>query len=282
MKNNNFNQYYKRYRIYREHKFIISFINDISRKIATTDFLQNSEIKIIKKEITKLANFIIENTEHEIKAFHFLLEAKKSTIHKEIGIEKDHNSYENIFNQWHTDINKIIKTKDEEYKIFLGYNFYLNFRLFEANNLIHLHKEETILMPKLQELYSDQEIRQLEVRAYQIMKIEELLHMVKTLFPYLDANDRLVYIKDIKKEISENKFIKLFNNIIQIKHNNKTIISNEERINIIKKLKINQNEIYFNNNKDNHKIIDEKKFKYEWQEHNKNDFILKTQYRRNN
>lgn len=56
-------------------------------------------------------------------------------------------------------LDKIKDAQTDEHKIKSGYQFYLWFRKFSGDNLIHLHEEETIILPELQKLYSDVELK---------------------------------------------------------------------------------------------------------------------------
>ena len=79
-----------------------------------------------------------------------------------------------------------------------GYQLYLAFRKFSGENLLHLHEEETVILPELQRLYSDEELSTVEFATYNIMSADDLVEMLAVLFPHMDANDKKVFLLDIK------------------------------------------------------------------------------------
>jgi|GEM_PF-1076197 len=244
----------QRYRFYREHKFIIPLINDITRKIASTNFQNNEEISLLIKKLSNLQLVLTKYSEHEDKAYHSLLVNKGSNIHYDL--ENDHNDYEKKFCDL-KNLLKIIKDlKNKKEKIAYGYKFYLNFREFEVKNAIHMNNEELYIMPKLQQLYSDDELQAIELKTYKLMKVSEIIHMMKTIFIYMDANDRLHYFNDINKSSPE-KIKPILCSILKIKKNNSYLISKKEKYFLLN---------YFSISKEEYKNINvEDKNKYLWE-----------------
>jgi hypothetical protein len=62
-----------------------------------------------------------------------------------------------------------------------------------------LHEEETIILPELQRLYSDQELKAVEAKTYAIMTPDELFEMLQVLFPHMNAYDKKAFLSDIKE-----------------------------------------------------------------------------------
>ncbi len=136
------------------------------------------------------------HAQFEDGAIHELLRKKGSKLHLEI--EEDHKNHDKIFIELHELISCILQESLEEKKIEIGYDFYLKYRLFCAENLIHLHKEETLLMKELQRLYPNDEDLKIDYDTYNKMTIDQMIHMIEVLFPVMDINDHYVYLKDIK------------------------------------------------------------------------------------
>lgn len=217
-----------RYRFYRVHKFVIAFINDITRMIAKTDFCDHDHIQKLKHRIEALIPLLQTHAEHEDAVFHSLLEVKGSTVHKSIA--DDHQKHASIFENWMKSLEEILKSHDPEGKKQQGYEFYLAFREFEANNLIHLNNEENLIMPELQRLYSDSELKAVTEKTYQKneMTPEAMVGMMKAIFPYMDRHDRLVFLDDIY-QATPDKFIEAFSGILELEiDTNNPILKNDE------------------------------------------------------
>lgn len=195
-----------RYRFYREHKFVIAFVNDVGRLIARANFDNDDDLYEVKQKITQLSGLLSAHAAHEESAFHSLLKQKGSTIHEKIA--EDHANHEKIFADWQAQLQTIATTDSAEEKIAKGYQFYLSFRRFEADNLQHLNEEETLLMTELQKLYTDEELELVERHTYQKpeMTPEALLHMLTTLIPYMNNDDLRAFLSDIQKA-DQDKFL---------------------------------------------------------------------------
>jgi len=185
-----------RYRFYREHKFVIPFINDVTRLIARTDFQDEEQLKVVRERVNNVIGMLQGHAEHEEKAFHLLLEAKGSTVHQ--SIMKDHADHARLFDHIEASLKDISTAGTGEEKIRLGYAFYLQFREFEANNMNHINDEERVIMPELQRLYTDEELRAVEAKIYHKMEPDHMIHMMKVIFPYMDSVDHLVFLSDIQ------------------------------------------------------------------------------------
>lgn len=94
-----------------------------------------------------------------------------------------------------------------------GYQFYLTYRNFVGENLRHLHEEETVIMPELHRLYTDEKLRQVEPRTYQKMTPEQMIHLLTTLFPHFNFDDKQQFLRDIK-DFQSDKFKQIWPHIV--------------------------------------------------------------------
>lgn len=184
-----------RYRFYREHKFVIPFINDVTRLIATTDFSDDSAVAVVQERVGHALTMLEYHAEHEDTAFHTLLAEKGSTVHQ--PCENDHKAHAEKFQALTGALEAITEAPNDDEKIRLGYEFYLLFREFEADNMRHINVEERVIMPELQRLYSDEELRAVEAKTYHKMLPDEMVHMMQVIFPHMNPQDRMVFLTDI-------------------------------------------------------------------------------------
>lgn len=217
-----------RYKFYREHKYVSAAFNDLERLVAKTDFRVRSEVEKVEHEFHALMEMQKGHAEYEDTVLHELLRKKSSTVYKDV--EADHQDLDRTIANLEALLQKVIDVGSEEEKIEAGYQFYLWFRKFVGDNLVHLHEEETIILPELQRLYSDDELSTVEFGSYRVMEPEDLVHMMEVLFPHMNPSDREVFLTDIKACDPE-KFAKAWQSI-QFK------IEPAERDKLIKKLKI--------------------------------------------
>lgn len=186
----------KRYRIYREHKYVLCFLAEFEQFIAKMDFRSQVQVDELSNKIDSLIALMQGHAEHEDKTIHQLLRNKGSQV--QIQIEAEHQFHNEIFTRLKEKLKLIQVCKNLEERISLGYEFYLSFREFEAENLKHINEEENIIMHELQRLYTDEELRTgIDFKTYEIMSADEMVHMLKVLFPTYNVEDKKVFLKDI-------------------------------------------------------------------------------------
>lgn len=184
-----------RYQFYREHKYVSAALNDVERQIARTDFRENVELETAEKAFHALSEMLRGHAEYENERLHPLLEKKHSTVHREAA--SDHTHQEEQLQDIQLCFDRIKNAKGDEEKVSCGYQLYLTFRKFVADNLHHLHEEETKILPELQRLYPDEDLRLVEAKTYAVMTSEDMVEMIHVLFPQMNASDREAFLTDI-------------------------------------------------------------------------------------
>ncbi|HXF28554.1 MAG TPA: hemerythrin domain-containing protein, partial [Chlamydiales bacterium] len=132
-----------RYKFYREHKYVSFAVNHLEKRIATTDFRNQKEAKKVHREFKELVAMMKGHAHYENSALHTLLKKRGSKVFEQA--EHDHEEYDALLLDLEKRLQKVMKTKDEEERVELGYQLYLWFRRFAGFNLLHLHEEETII-----------------------------------------------------------------------------------------------------------------------------------------
>jgi hypothetical protein len=185
-----------RVKFYREHKFVSAACNELERLIAKTDFRDKDQIEVARKAWTELAGMLQDHAKYEEERLHALLERKGSTVH--LHAHGQHEEMEATFPEIDRLFEIVREESDRNKRVEIGYELYLIFRKFVGKNLLHLHEEETKILPELQKLYTDEELRQVEDATYKVMTCEEMVEMLKVLFPHMNALDKEAFLEDIK------------------------------------------------------------------------------------
>ncbi len=191
-----------RYRFYREHKYVSFVLNDLERLIAKTDFRIASQVEKIEQEFDAVIEMLRGHAEYEDSKLHPLLQKKGSSIFQEA--QEDHQHHDALFQNLQQLLEQIKAAPEEQQQVELGYQFYLSYRRFVGENLHHLDQEETRILPEIQRLYTDAELRTVEEEAYKVMTAEELIHMMQVLFPHFNPSDREAFLIDIRDAAPEN------------------------------------------------------------------------------
>lgn len=194
-----------RVKLYREHKYVSFALSELERLIAKTNFTDDSALDRIQSEWQRLKEMLEGHAYHEEHHFHPLLEKKGSTIHQDA--HNDHEHQEEALQKLQNLLDAVKKAHD---RVEAGYQFYLAYRKFVGDNLLHLHEEETTILPELQRLCSDEELRAIEHPIYAQMNAEEMVEMVQVLFPHMNLSDKCAFLTDIKLA-EPHKFLEVWN-----------------------------------------------------------------------
>jgi hypothetical protein len=192
-----------RVKFYREHKYVSHALNSLERLIAKTDFRRNAEIEKARLEWTEVSGMLYAHAQYEEEKLHPLLERKGSKVH--LLAHSQHEEMDAAFPQIDSLFQRSLSEEDPERKVEIGYELYLTFRQFVGYNLLHLHEEETQILPELQRLYSDEELRLVEDATYKIMTPEQMVEMLQVLFPHMNALDKEAFLSDLAFSVP-NKF----------------------------------------------------------------------------
>jgi len=190
-----------RYKFYREHKYVSFALNDLERLVAKTDFASDAELGKVVQELESAVGMLKGHAQYENEKLHELLKKKGSALWEHA--EADHLHYDEALENLQDMIGKVKQCSTNEERIEAGYRFYLSFRKFVGDNIAHMHEEETVILPELQRLYSDEELRQVEAETYRIMTAQQLIEMTEVLFPHMNPSDREAFLTDIARAVPE-------------------------------------------------------------------------------
>lgn len=186
-----------RYKFYREHKYLSFVLNDLERLIAKTNFQIQQEVAQVAEQFKAAVELLNGHAEYEDNCLHVLLKQKNSQVYEHI--EEDHGLLDATLKNLQLLLDNVNACSSTSEKIEAGYQFYIAYRKFVGENLIHLHEEETILLPELQRLYSDKELKEVEAKTYAVMSPNDLIDMLQILFPHMNVADKQAFLSDIKE-----------------------------------------------------------------------------------
>ncbi|MBA3954278.1 hemerythrin domain-containing protein [Candidatus Dependentiae bacterium] len=186
-----------RYKFYREHKYLSFVLNDLERLIAKTNFQIAQEVVKVTEQFKAAIELLKGHAEYEDNCLHVLLKQKNSQLYEHI--EEDHGTLDETLNNLQLLLDRVNSFVLASEKVEAGYQFYVGYRKFVGENLIHLHEEETIILPELHRLYSDEELKKVEAKTYAVMSSDDLIDMLQVLFPHMNASDKRALLSDIKE-----------------------------------------------------------------------------------
>lgn len=219
-----------RYRFYREHKYLSNEISKLEGFIARVNFTDVEQVQTLKQRFEEFMDLMEGHADHEDNAIHTLLKDKNPKMYESITL--DHKAHFEFLDKLKFSLDRIDpKSNADVDMISEGYQFYLAFRKFVGMNLEHLNHEETIIMPEIHKHYTDRELKELvEFKTYKVMTSDEMIGMMRELFPQMNLQDKEALLKDIQESEFE-KFIQAWNGIV-------SEINERDRVELIRKLAI--------------------------------------------
>lgn len=185
-----------RYRLYREHKYIFYVFSELLQLASTLDFSNGQSLGKLQIELKKLDGLLQSHAEYEESRIHLLLKNKNSTLLNEA--EHHHRDQKLFLEKMMNQVNMADGMKESEAHFF-GYELYLDLRNFFSHNLNHFDYEERVIMPEVQRLSSDDEIREIDRLSYRQMSPEQMVDMMQVLFPHMNCDDRYTFLSEIKE-----------------------------------------------------------------------------------
>lgn len=184
-----------RYRLYREHKYLFYVFSEILRLTALLDLSRAESRETLKNELGQLELLLQAHVEYEESRIHSILKDRHSPLFSEA--EHQHRDQKLFFDRLKEKM-AFLDGVEEKEAHFLGYELYLELRKFFGEYLNHFDYEERIIMPELQRLVSDEELREIDQVSYRQMSAEQLVEMMEVLFPHMNYEDRLTFLTEIK------------------------------------------------------------------------------------
>jgi hypothetical protein len=132
---------------------------------------------------------------HENDHIHRAMERKvPDSSHR---LEDQHDSHERTFLELEELLKKIEAAPATQRKP-LGRRLYLGFSTFIAHDLEHMHEEETIANPLLQQLFSDAELEAIEMEIIKTLTPEKAIAYMRLMIPASNPDERAGLLAGMK------------------------------------------------------------------------------------
>lgn len=205
------------------HRFMRNFLSAFGTTIAKTDFSDIEQTIHLKNEFSALTKLLDIHAQYEDKAYHPLLQEKEpklllkvETEHKNLDIK-----LQLIGEMFDAALENGLSEEEQHVR---GESFYLSYMTYLTEYFEHLLQEELVLMPALQKHYSDDDLRAVVFKTYAQMSSEQIIEMLKGLYPHLNRYQKQVFLDDIYIGFPE-KFSKVFPEILkEINHSKEKLL----------------------------------------------------------
>lgn len=174
----------------------MSYFNTLLEFVAKADFEDKDTIAKIKTELHQLKELLHGHAHHEELKIHDLLKRKGSSLYQQV--ESEHREHAKFYINMESKIEALELLNDPIGIHYAGNEIYLDIRKFYADNLNHLDYEERVLLPELQKHCTDLELREIFFETYHIMTSDQMKDMLIRLFPHMNKDDKVTFLKDIQ------------------------------------------------------------------------------------
>lgn len=194
------------------HRFMRQFLADFGAVIAKTDFSDHEQTSSLKIMFTDFVKLLDMHAAHEDNVYHPMLQNKEPEFFQQMA--KEHQLLEEKLKSLGATLELALATElSEEQQHSRGEKFYLDYTRYLIEYFAHLLQEELVIMPALQAHYSDDDLRAVTLNTYGKMSSEQIIEMLKGLYPHLNRYQKQVFLDDIYKGYPE-KFAKVFPKIL--------------------------------------------------------------------
>lgn len=179
------------------HKALRAMFYDMAIRIQNTDFTNQQELDKLISDLNYLLKLLDSHSHHEDDCIFPLVKEADLDVLKEV--ESEHELYNHKIFELRAFIEKLENAID--YTDRNNYQNELNhlFTDFLAFTLLHLIKEERIIMPYLIENYGDEELINVRVKIQSNVDKDEYAYWMKWMLPNISYSELTEMLEEVKK-----------------------------------------------------------------------------------
>lgn len=177
------------------HKGLRLEMGRLLTRMGQTDANDEAETAQLIADVRAFLSIGAVHLRDEEAVIHPALEAKAPDSTRIVGGE--HEDHRKDFVELDALVGVVEKERGEARSDAL-HRLYLRFSRFVADDLEHLHHEETIILPLLHANFSDDELRGMERDIVALVPPAELITVLRYMIPAMNPAERLGFITDLK------------------------------------------------------------------------------------
>jgi hypothetical protein len=173
------------------HKGLRLALSELVTRIGQVDFADRAQSEEMLAALRRQMALSASHLAHEEHHIHTALEARApgSTI----TLEADHDHHRRTFEALEAAMDAVEASHGEARRRF-GRELYLRFTQFVAADFAHMAEEETIVLPLLHRLFSDDELIAIEGAIVASLPPEEAMAFMKLMIPAMSEFERIAFL----------------------------------------------------------------------------------------
>ncbi|MGE0350846.1 hemerythrin domain-containing protein [Hydrogenophaga sp.] len=177
------------------HKALRAFMADTLMRVGRTDPFDDGEVTATVAQVVELMDLCAGHVEHENRFVHPALEARCPGVAGPVA--QDHEDHRHHIAHLRG-VAQALTSGDAAQRGAALHALYLGLGLFLADNLRHMHVEETVHNPALWSAYSDAELIAIHDEIVAALPSGEMMLVMRWMMPQLNAPERLEALQGMR------------------------------------------------------------------------------------
>jgi hypothetical protein len=178
------------------HKALRAAMGDLISKIGATDFSDPAAAAVTLAALRRQVAIGASHLHHEEEQIHSALECRSPGATGRL--EADHHHHEQAFAELEQ-LMQAIEAAAGPDRERLGRDLYLRFSQFVAADMLHMAEEETVVLPLLHSLFSDEELIEMERKIVASIPPQEMMIIMSDMIPALHRSERAQFLSFARK-----------------------------------------------------------------------------------
>jgi hypothetical protein len=178
------------------HKALRAAMGDLITQIGATDFSDPAAAADTLTALRCQVAIGAGHLHHEEEHIHAALERRAPGATGRL--EADHHHHEQAFAELEQ-LMEAIEAATGPDRERLGRDLYLRFSHFVAADLLHMAEEETVVLPLLHSLFSDEELIEMEKRIVASIPPQEMMVIMSDMIPAMHRSERVQFLSFARK-----------------------------------------------------------------------------------
>ena len=156
-------------------------------RLGMTDASDDAEVASVLAQVREHVAMGISHLTHENDQIHTALEARCPGASDHAG--EDHGHHLEAFGELEALADEVARTA-QPFRALALRRLYQRFALFVADDLSHMHEEETVLMPLLLKHFTKQELHEIEMRIVSNIPFDKNVLFMRAMIPAASLSER--------------------------------------------------------------------------------------------
>lgn len=170
------------------HKGLRLMWSDFIGRLGRTDFTDRDTARAMLADLRGALRLGAKHLSHEDDYVHCALEQR--AIASTVRLEHQHEQHRVRFDELYQLIAIVDAEEDDWARMVLGRRLYMTFTTFVAEDLEHMHEEETVTWPLLCELFTDAELEAIEMTILASLPPEMVIAFMRLMIPAMHPKER--------------------------------------------------------------------------------------------